>query len=98
MAKLKKMNCRDTAPLTIYAIKKSLNLKRYMYCQAAMGLYEKQNKIRTMIPKKSHLPKVTPTWVEQTITYILNNSRDALHSELVKMFYLLLNSPVIFRL
>ena len=56
-----------------------------MYCQAAMGLYEKQNKIRTMIPKKSHLPKVTPTWVEQTITYILNNSRDALHSELVKM-------------
>ena len=69
-----------------------------MYCQAAMGLYEKQNKIRTMIPKKSHLPKVTPTWVEQTITYILNNSRDALHSELVKMFYLLLNSPVIFRL
>ena len=42
-----------------------------MYCQAAMGLYEKQNEIRTMIPKKSHLPKVPPTRVEQTNTSLL---------------------------
>ena len=68
--KQNELDYRGTAPLTIYA-KKSLNLKRYMYCRAAMGLYEKQNKIRTMIPKKSHLPKVPPTWVEQTHTSFL---------------------------
>ena len=37
------LDCRDTAPLTIYA-KKSLNLKRYMYCQRQWGCMKNKTK------------------------------------------------------